>query len=78
MYYDDHPPPHFHARYGELSAQISIKDFSIIEGDLPSRVLGLVVEWASLHQNELEENWELVSVLQEPKPIEPLQSFVNY
>jgi hypothetical protein len=44
MFYDDHVPPHFHAKYGEYNAQISISDFSIIEGELPSRVLGLVVE----------------------------------
>lgn len=24
MYFDDHPPPHFHAKYGEHRAQIII------------------------------------------------------
>ncbi len=24
MYYDDHPPPHFHAKYGEYQAQVAI------------------------------------------------------
>ena len=73
MFYDDHVPPHFHAFYGEYSAQISISDFSIIEGYLPSRVLGLVVEWASEHKNELKENWERVIAKKELLPISPLQ-----
>ena len=36
MYFDDHNPPHFHAKYGEFEALISIDNFSILEGDLPS------------------------------------------
>ncbi len=73
MFYDDHVPPHFHAFYGEYSAQISISDFSIIEGYLPSRVLGLVVEWASIHKNELNENWKRMLDKKELLPISPLQ-----
>ena len=46
MYYRDHSPPHFHAKYGEFRASISIESLQILEGDLPSRVLSLVVEWA--------------------------------
>jgi len=30
----------------------------IIAGDLPPRALGMVVEWASQHQDELKELWE--------------------
>jgi hypothetical protein len=72
MYFDDHNPPHFHARYSEFEAIISIKDFSVLEGDIPSRALGLVIEWASLHKAELEEDWELVKSFRLPKSIEPL------
>jgi len=50
MFFNDHNPPHFHARYGEFEALISIEDFSVIEGSLPSRALGLVIEWASIHK----------------------------
>jgi len=49
MFYEDHAPPHFHARYGEFEALIR----AILDGKLPVRALGLVVEWASLHQEEL-------------------------
>ena len=53
MYYDDHNPPHFHARYGGDRAAIEIPSLRVLEGKLPPRVLGLVVEWASQHQPEL-------------------------
>jgi len=38
MYYNDHPPPHFHGRYGQQRAVVSIQDLSILEGKLSSRV----------------------------------------
>jgi hypothetical protein len=72
MYYDDHNPPHFHAKYGEWDVQISIKELAIIKGSLPSRALGLVIEWASEHQKELKENWEIMLKSEKPKQIEPL------
>lgn len=57
MYFGDHLPPHFHAEYAEFSAQISIRDLGILEGHLPPKALGLVVEWASIHREELMYNW---------------------
>jgi hypothetical protein len=73
MFFDDHNPPHFHARYSEDEALININNFTVIEGSLPSRVLGLVIEWASLHKDELLEDWNLVKNNNLPKQIEPLQ-----
>lgn len=58
MYYNDHAPPHFHAKYNQFEALIEIADLSIIAGNLPSRALGIVIEWASQHQEELVRNWE--------------------
>jgi hypothetical protein len=58
MYFGDHSPAHFHAEYGEFSAQLSIRDLGILEGYLPPKALGLVVEWASVHKEELFDNWE--------------------
>lgn len=72
MYADDHPPAHFHAQYAEFSAIIGISDLSIIEGKLPSRALGLVVEWASLHQDELRDAWAKCSGGESPDKIDPL------
>ena len=60
IYFDDHNPPHFHVEYNEYEAVISIDDLQVIKGSLPSRVLGLVMEWADLHRNELMDNWNSV------------------
>jgi len=72
MYFDDHNPPHFHVRYNDFRAIISIKDLLLIEGELPPRVLGLVIEWAGLHKNELLENWNMVKETGKWFKIEPL------
>jgi hypothetical protein len=58
MYFNKHNPPHFHAEYGGKEAEILINPVSLRSGELPNRVLGLVVEWAQLHQQELLNNWE--------------------
>ncbi|HWA05933.1 MAG TPA: DUF4160 domain-containing protein [Ignavibacteria bacterium] len=72
MYFGDHNPPHFHAKYGESEVLISLEDFSIIEGKFPQRALSMVIEWAALHKRELETNWQLVSEYKLPEKIEPL------
>jgi Domain of unknown function (DUF4160) len=61
MYFGDLVPPHFHAEYAEFTAQISIVNFAIVEGYLPPKALALVVEWASLHKQELLSNWKSLS-----------------
>jgi len=72
MYSGDHPPPHFHARYGGQSVSIGIEPLTVLAGTLPPRVLGQVFEWAALHQGELLADWELVAAHQAPAPIPPL------
>ncbi len=73
MYYDDHAPPHFHAIYSGEEALIDIKNASILTGKLSPRVLGLVVEWTILHQDELLENWNLGEKMKSFQKIEPLK-----
>ncbi len=46
IYWDDHNPPHFHSTYGEFEVLIRIQDLSVYSGHLPSRALGLAIEWA--------------------------------
>ncbi|MCL2800145.1 MAG: DUF4160 domain-containing protein [Treponema sp.] len=72
MYFNDHSPPHFHVKYNESRALISISDFKLIEGKLPARILGLVVEWAELHKDELIKNWEMIQKTGNFIKIEPL------
>lgn len=73
MSYNDHAPPHFHVRYGNYEALIAIDNLMLMEGQLPPRALGLVVEWAAQHQAQLREDWELARSLAPLKPIEPLE-----
>jgi hypothetical protein len=73
MYWNDHNPPHFHATYADFEILIRITDLSIYFGSLPARAFGLVMEWASLHQKELMENWVLLKEERSVKKIEPLK-----
>jgi len=57
LFFGDHPPPHFHAVYGESNAVFNIVTLDMIEGDLPERARKLVTEWAALYQDELLKIW---------------------
>ena len=69
LFFGDHPPPHFHAVYGEYIALIDINTLNVIEGDLPARARKLVIEWAEKYQSELKTIWET----QEFKKLPPLE-----
>ena len=73
MFFDDHNPPHFHVIYNEFRAVICINDYSILQGDLPPKALGLVMEWTRLHQNELLKDWDLAKAKQSLFDIDPLK-----
>jgi Domain of unknown function (DUF4160) len=59
VFFGDHPPPHFHAVYGEYNALVNIEKLEVFEGDLPNRAEKLVLEWAALYQQELLYMWNL-------------------
>ena len=73
MLYDDHSPPHFHARYGRDHAVVSVLDLVVLKGGLPARALGLVMEWATRHREELMEDWTLARAKSPLKAISPLE-----
>ena len=73
MFWQDHPPPHFHALYAEYEVLIDIRTLDVIEGNLPRRALGLVLEWAQAHHAELMEDWDLCRQRRTPRAIEPLR-----
>ena len=58
LFFGDHPPPHFHAIYGEFVGLFNIDTLEMIEGDLPKRAKKLVIEWAKRNTKELKEMWE--------------------
>lgn len=70
--YNDHNPPHFHARYGEYDITIEISS-GIITGKFPSRALSLVLEWYKEHKSELEINWDLARKGEPLNQIKPLE-----
>jgi hypothetical protein len=53
MYYNDHSPPHFHAKYVDKQASIRINDGHVIDGNLGARALLLVEEWRILPQGRI-------------------------
>jgi hypothetical protein len=72
MYFSDHPPPHFHAKYGDDQAQIVIATGEVLHGSLPRRALRLVQEWTELHRDELFADWERAEREEPLVSIEPL------
>ena len=72
MYFGDHLPPHFHAIYSGQTAIIDIETLSFIDGQLPARARGMVVEWAALHQEELREAFRRAQAMESPSKIAPL------
>jgi hypothetical protein len=53
LFFGDHPPPHFHAVYGDHVGLFDIRTLEMFEGDLPNRAKRLVLEWAEQNQTEL-------------------------
>jgi len=72
VYFNEHNPPHFHAEYNEYKASIAISTLELMEGQLPSKVMSLVVEWGQEHQEELLENWNSIEETGEFRKIKPL------
>lgn len=72
MYWEDHSPPHFHARYGEY--EISVDIFTgVVDGKFPRRALNHVLEWYDLHRTELSDNWDRCRRREAPVEVAPLE-----
>jgi Domain of unknown function (DUF4160) len=72
MYFGDHPPPHFHARYGGDVALIVIATGEEYAGSLPPRAMRLVREWVEERRDELEADWHRAQAHQPLEWIAPL------
>ena len=73
MFFEDHNPPHFHAEYGDAQSLIDIRNLSVFAGRLSPRVIGLVIEWAALHQQELLDDWQRAQAQEPLQKIAPLE-----
>ncbi len=57
MNYNDHDPPHFHARYQEQEVSVEIGS-GIVTGTMTKRALKMLFEWSEQQQAELADNWQ--------------------
>ena len=72
MNWNDHKPPHFHAKYNNYSAAFDL-DGNVIAGYLPIKEKRLVLAWLELHREELNDNWLRAEKKEELCKIEPLK-----
>ena len=73
IYYNDHEPAHFHARYGESEARIDIMTGATLSGALPPCAMRLVLEWTALHRRELLADWARARMREPLERIDPLE-----
>lgn len=68
MYFltSEHNPPHLHAIYGDDVAAIDFQTDKILDGYLPPKTMGLVLQWISLHRDELLQIWETQNFIKIP------------
>jgi uncharacterized protein DUF4160 len=72
IYFGDHLAPQFHAEYGVQEVFLHIDTLAVTAGKIPPRATGMVMAWASSHQEELREAWKRAKNLQPPGKIDPL------
>ena len=72
IFYDDHAPPHFHAKYGEYEITVDVQT-GVVKGRFSRRGLAHVLEWHELHRDELMENWNLARDRRPLRRIAPLE-----
>ena len=54
-------------------ARVNVKTLAAMQSKLPPRVLGLVIEWATIHQKALLNNWERARRGERLRRISPLE-----
>ena len=67
-----HHKPHIHCVYGDDEIVIAL-DGEILEGSFPSNKLTLVKAWMTIHQEELQADWDLLSAGDGYFRIDPLR-----
>jgi hypothetical protein len=66
FYFDEHPPPHFHAVFAESAAQVQIDPTQVLRGSLPPAKLSAVLVWASKNRAGLLNAWAAVAAGRKP------------
>lgn len=68
----DHNPPHFHAEYQNDKVTIEIENGKV-KGEMSERALRLILEWLSIHRDEIKQAWNKAANGDDPGIIEPLK-----
>lgn len=72
MFYQEHGVAHFHAEYQGQQATFTL-DGELLAGAINSRTaLRLIREWAEVHRQELEANWQRMKAGRQLERIAPL------
>jgi len=59
MYFNDHPPAHFHALLAAYRAVIDIETLTLSRGYLPRAKFRAIVRWAAPRRDGLMHAWDL-------------------
>jgi len=72
MFWREHTPPHFHAKYQDQEITIEIEAGRVV-GKMVPRAVSLIQEWRESHRTELLEDWRLAEQKKSLKRIAPLE-----
>jgi hypothetical protein len=72
MYWKDHAPPHFHAKYGDDEITVEIKNGDI-QGSMSNRAIKMIQEWRKSNKDELLKDWKLAEEKKALFAIKPLE-----
>ena len=71
FYWQDHAPPHFHAKYNGQEISVEIESGKV-NGEFPRRALSMVESWRKLRLKELMSDWDKAEERKVLDPIDPL------
>ncbi|GMQ49376.1 DUF4160 domain-containing protein [Vibrio sp. 10N] len=57
IFSDEHPPPHFHVKSGDIDASFSIEDCSVVDGTVRNKELKAIKFWHNSLKQKLIEVW---------------------
>lgn len=73
MYFQEHNPPHFHAKYEGQIGAFNITTGRMIAGKLSPNAVRLIKGWLKLHRDELLLDWQIAQDDGKLKYIDPLE-----
>jgi len=72
MFWREHAPAHFHAKYGDDEIIVEIETGKVT-GTMTKRAIKMIQEWRELYKVELLRDWKLAEQKKALFPIKPLE-----